>query len=371
MYGNVLQPDSIAEEDIEERAEEDLHPSCFRMDGEKREKAPGIIKNHIGLYQDYAICLVPGCESCANKFGVLIPDTSLDANQVVNLRVLFIAKDGSTFFSIDYSNIEVRTAANLSKEPELENIFLYGDGDHHALTASKIFPEYTDPTSKLYKAKSLRAIAKTINFALQYGGTEHAIYEHLKKSRPDLTKEKTQEMVAKYWAGVPKFKEWCDGKQARAREEFTVDTATGRVIDFKSAMEAERIHVPTKEERSRLGHYYDLKREARRAEARATRTASRSTRTPPTDCGRTRRRASATPSSTTSSSATSSASRSTARCRGSAATSCASPSTASACGCRRTPTSRRCSASTARCTTRSTSASRTSTSRSCCRGSPA
>ena len=267
VYGDVLQPDSIAEEDVEERREEDLHPSCFRMDGETREKAPGIIRNHIGLYQDYAICLVPGCESCASRFGVLIPDTSLDANQVVNLRVLFVAQDGWTFFSIDYSNIEVRTAANLSKEPKLEDIFLVGDGDHHALTASQVFPEYSDPTSKLYKAKSLRAIAKTINFALQYGGTEHAIYEALKKSRPDLTREKVQEMVAKYWAGVPKFKEWCDARQARAREAFVCETQTGRVINFKSAMEADRIHVPSREERGRLGHYYDLRREAKKAEA--------------------------------------------------------------------------------------------------------
>ena len=82
--------------------------------------SPGIIKNHIGLYQDYAICLVPKCTSCADKFGILIPDTSLDANQVVNLRVLFVASPGWTFFSIDYQNIEVRTAANLSKEPELD-----------------------------------------------------------------------------------------------------------------------------------------------------------------------------------------------------------------------------------------------------------
>src|SRR5208337_452741 len=267
VYGNVLNPDSVAECDIEEHPESDLHPSCFRDDKGTNSKAPGIIKNHIGLYQDYAICLVPTCKTCEQKFGILIPDTSLDANQVVNLRVLFIAPPGWTFFSIDYSNIEVRTAANLSKEPELENIFLIGDGDHHALTASKVFPEYNDPTSKLYKAKSLRAIAKIINFALQYGGTAHAIYKNMSKQDPTITQEKCNEMVEKYWAGVPKFKEWCEGKQARARDAFVTETATGRVIDFKSAMEAERIHIPTKEERNRLSQYYDLNREAKKAKA--------------------------------------------------------------------------------------------------------
>ena len=267
VYGNVLEPDSVPEYDIEAYTEEDLHPSCFQEDGDKREKAPGVIKNHIGLYQDYAICLVPKCTSCADKFGILIPDTSLDANQVVNLRVLFVASPGWTFFSIDYQNIEVRTAANLSKEPELENIFLLGDGDHHALTASKVFPEYNDPKSKMYRSKSLRAIAKIINFALQYGGTSHAIYKNMVKNDPTITKEKAEEMVTKYWAGVPKFKEWCEGRQARARDAFVSETATGRVINFKSAMEAEHLHVPTRDERSRLSQYYEWNKEAKKAKA--------------------------------------------------------------------------------------------------------
>lgn len=265
VYGNVLEPDHIDECDIEEHAEEDLHPSCFVEEKGVRQKAPGIIKNHIGQYQDYAICLVPKCKTCANKFGVLIEDTSLDANQVVNLRVLLCAQEGWTFFSIDYSNIEVREAANLSGEVELQNIFLHGDGDHHALTAAKVFPEYSDPTSKMYKAKSLRAIAKTINFALQYGGTAHAIYRNLAKKDPTMTLEKAQQLVDKYWDGVPQFKAWVAGKQARAKEEFVAETATGRVIDFKSAMEAMHIHVPTKAERVFLNKYWDYKREATKA----------------------------------------------------------------------------------------------------------
>lgn len=266
VYGNVLEPDTVPEHDIAEYTEADLHPSCFQDDKGVVSKAPGIIKNHIGLYQDYAICLVPKCKTCQDKFGILIPDTSLDANQVVNLRVLFQSAEGWTFFSIDYSNIEVRTAANLSGEPELQNIFLHGDGDHHALTAAKVFPEYNDPTSKMYKAKSLRAIAKTINFALQYGGTSHAIYRNLVKNDPTITQKKAAELVEKYWAGVPQFKVWCEGKAARAKNDFVSETATGRVIDFKSAMEAMHIHVPTQAEKNFLNKYWDYKREAKRAQ---------------------------------------------------------------------------------------------------------
>lgn len=266
VYGNVLEPDTIPEDQIEEYTEADLHPSCFHDDKGKHTKAANIIKNHIGQYQGYAICLVPKCTTCAEKFGILIHDTSMDAEEAVNLRCLFVAEEGWTMFSIDYSNIEVRAAANLSGEPELQNIFLYGDGDHHALTASKVFPQYADPTSKDYKAKSLRALAKIINFALQYGGTEFTIYENMKKRDPNITREAAKKMVDDYWAGVPVFAQWCEAKKFRAKTEMVCETAMGRVIDFKSAMEAQRIHVPTKEEKDNLSHYYDLRRQATQAE---------------------------------------------------------------------------------------------------------
>lgn len=98
VHGNVLTPDSIPTEEIEEHPETDLHESCFR----NGKKAPGIIKNHIAQYTGYAICLVPTCTTCAEKHGILINNTSMDANQTVNLRCLFCAPKGWTFFSVDY-----------------------------------------------------------------------------------------------------------------------------------------------------------------------------------------------------------------------------------------------------------------------------
>jgi DNA polymerase I-like protein with 3'-5' exonuclease and polymerase domains len=267
VYGNVLEPDTVPLDQIETYTEADLHPSCFEQDEKTKviSKAPGIINNHIGLYQGYAICLVPSCKTCKDKFGILISETSMDANEQINLRVLFMAPKGWSFFSLDYSNIEVRAAANLSKEPELENIFLYGEGDHHSLTASKVFPGYSDPTSKDYKSKVLRALAKIINFALQYGGTEYTIFENMKKKDPSMTRERAKKMVDDYWAGVPKFAEWCEAKKYRAKHELLCETATGRVIDFKSAMEADRLRPPVSEEFKQMQRYYDFGRRAERA----------------------------------------------------------------------------------------------------------
>src|SRR5271163_1587798 len=275
VYGNVLEPDTVADYDIEEHDESELHPSCWQEDKGVKFKAPGIIKNHIGLYQDYAICLVPGCTSCKGKFGILVEDTSLDANQVVNLRVLMWAASGWTFFSIDYSNIEMRAMANLSLEQKYINEFMTGSGDFHDLTAKNIFPQYSDPTSKDYKSKTLRGVAKIINFAINYGGTAHAIYKNLIKKDPTMTMKKAEDLVAKYWAGVPMFKLWCDKKQAIAKDQFITETATGRVLDFKSAMQMAHIHVPTQQEKALLSKYYDYKREMKKAEAEKDKDADR------------------------------------------------------------------------------------------------
>jgi DNA polymerase I-like protein with 3'-5' exonuclease and polymerase domains len=258
VKGNVLEPDTIPEEEIEEHAEADLHPSCFKeieeetATGEKRKvkkQAPNIHKNHIGFFQNYAICLVPSCTTCDKKFNILWRNGRMDANEVVNIRTLFYASTGWTFFTIDYSNIEMRAAANVSGEPEFIKEFLEGKGDFHSLTASKVFPEFNDPNTPKDVKKALRSLAKIINFALLYGGTEYTIFENMRKQNPDITWEEAKGMVERYWAGVEVFAEWCAKKQAIAKDKMICKTSTGRVINFQSGMEALHIHAPSEIEK--------------------------------------------------------------------------------------------------------------------------
>jgi len=295
VKGNVLEPDSIPEEEIEEHAEADLHPSCFKeieeditetvtrtyetdegsifnsreekvVTGKRkiRKVALNIIKNHIGFYQGYAICLVPSCKTCDRKFNTIWKNGRADAAEVVNIRALFSTEPGWTFFTIDYSNIEMRAAANVSGEPEFIKEFLEGAGDFHSLTASKVFPEFNDPNTPKAIKKALRSLAKTINFALLYGGTEYTIYENMKKQNPDITWEEAKLMVEKYWAGVPVFAEWCTMKQAIAKDKMICKTSTGRIINFKSAMEVLHIHEPLKIE---LENYWEWRKSCKKEEA--------------------------------------------------------------------------------------------------------
>lgn len=557
VKGNVLEPDNVDPESVEEHAPEDLHPSCWKteertiktkigeepvldwdtkpmvdkdgraivkeiFDSKKEEykvKAPNIIKNHIGQYLGYAICLVPGCKTCAKNYGILIENGRMDANEVINLRAMFKAPTGWTFATIDYCvspgtkiltsdlhwkraedvvlgeelvgfdenpakyrkrrqfhgslvehveklrlpcvkittnhgeiicykrhgwlskmnvkgdnfrfinsenlqpgnlisrlchtweeshcyeagylsgvydgeghiptaksaasiefaqkpgivldetrrclsfngfsfrdneddlrgydngvvgvyleggrpeflrflgsirpkrllvsgrklwegtgigsrcmksdvilsvedvgeqeviairtsthtfvaegllshncNVEMRVAANISGEPEFIKEFLEGSGDFHSLTASKVFPEFNDPNIDKATKKSYRALAKILNFALLYGGTAYTIFENMKKKDPNITFEHAQEMVDAYWAGVPVFREYCDRKQAIAKEKMTCQTATGRIIKFDSAMSALGIHNPTKHEMDNYWEYRRLDKAATLAE---------------------------------------------------------------------------------------------------------
>ncbi len=318
VKGNVLEPDTISTEEIEPHAEADLHPSCYKEVEEEtvvgwketiyieagdrlepqdsffptqfpedldqyqypsdhpsrfrkpvlekhkvRKQAPNIVNNHIGFYQGYAICLVPSCTTCDKKFNVIWKNGRADAAEVVNIRGLFSVAFGWTFFTIDYSNIEMRAAANVSKEPEFIKEFLEGAGDFHSLTASKVFPEFNDPNTPKAQKKALRSLAKIINFALLYGGTAYTIFENMRKQNPNITWDEAKAMVEKYWAGVPVFADWCANKQAIAREQMICKTSTGRVINFKSAMEALHIHVPNKIE---MDNFYEWRRSCKKEE---------------------------------------------------------------------------------------------------------
>lgn len=79
------------------------------------------------------------------------------------IREIFIAPVGKKLLSLDYSQIELRILASLSKEPELITAFRNGE-DIHTKTASAIFqtfPELVDP--------SMRRHAKAVNFGIIYG----------------------------------------------------------------------------------------------------------------------------------------------------------------------------------------------------------
>ena len=202
--------------------------------------------------------MVPKCMEHTGKA------TKVDANEIINLRSLFCAKPGWTYFTTDYSNIEMRVAANCSKEPRFINEFMTGSGDFHALTASALFSEYTDPKVDKARKKSLRSLAKIINFALLYGGTAYTIFENMVKEGHNVSFEDAQELVAKYWDSVPTFAAFCNAKRELARTKLICKTPTGRIISFESAMKGFNIKHPESHHRD---NFFTWKRLSKQADA--------------------------------------------------------------------------------------------------------
>ena len=84
----------------------------------------------------------------------------------IDYRSCFLARDGYKFFTADYSQIELRILAEISREPLMIEAFQNGE-DLHKLTASIIFDK---PMNKVTGKERDRA--KNVNFAVVYGTTE-------------------------------------------------------------------------------------------------------------------------------------------------------------------------------------------------------
>lgn len=134
-----------------------------------------------------------------------------------NIRAGFIVENGYSMLSADYSQIELRLAAHLSKDPTMIEAFRKGI-DIHAQTASSVF---NVPLDKVTDA--MRRQAKIINFATIYGVSPYGLSQQADISFDDATK-----FIEKYFNAYPKIKEYIDTTIAFARKNGYVQTLLGR-----------------------------------------------------------------------------------------------------------------------------------------------
>ena len=156
------------------------------------------------------------------------------------LREVFVPEKGFLFLSADYSQIELRILAHLSRDPSLIKAFNEGK-DIHRATAAEIFSipeqEVTDEH---------RRIAKTVNFGISYGISAFGLSESIK-----VPYEKAQELIDLYFLRYPMVKKFIEDTIAFARQNGYVRTVFGRirpVPDINSPnqflkMQAERVAV--------------------------------------------------------------------------------------------------------------------------------
>ena len=133
------------------------------------------------------------------------------------IRKAFIPEKKHIFFSADYSQIELRLMAHLSKDKSMIADFLSGN-DIHAATASKIFGVAIEDVTR-----EMRSRAKTANFGIIYGISSFGLAERL-----TIGRKEAKELIDGYFNSYPGVKAYMDESIRKARELGYVTTMFGR-----------------------------------------------------------------------------------------------------------------------------------------------
>ncbi len=133
------------------------------------------------------------------------------------IREAFIAEPGNVLMSADYSQIELRLAADMADVPSLKDAFAKGE-DIHALTAMELYGEVNRDT---------RGRAKTINFSLLYGISRWGL-----AGRLGITADEAQAMIDRYFERFPGIRSYISNTLIAAKETGFTKTLFGRKTHF-------------------------------------------------------------------------------------------------------------------------------------------
>ncbi len=134
-----------------------------------------------------------------------------------NLRNLFVAREGNTLVSADYSQIELRLMAHLSGDKRMVEAYLNGE-DIHASTASEI---YGVPLNEV--TPNMRREAKIVNFGIIYGMSDFGLSQSL-----GITPRLAGQYIKRYFERFEGVKRYLDSTVEFARIRGYVETLYGR-----------------------------------------------------------------------------------------------------------------------------------------------
>jgi DNA polymerase-1 len=134
------------------------------------------------------------------------------------IRRAFVARGGEfRLLSADYSQIELRVIAALSREPALLEAFKTG-ADIHTATAARVFGVFPDLVTP-----EMRRKAKMVNFGIIYGISAFGLSQRL-----GISRQEAGDIINQYFQQFPGIRRYLDSTIAFARERGYVETVTGR-----------------------------------------------------------------------------------------------------------------------------------------------
>ena len=136
----------------------------------------------------------------------------------MKVREAFVPRDNNfSIMSADYSQIELRIMASLSKDESMLASFNTGV-DIHSATAAKVYKVALKDVDR-----NMRSNAKSVNFGIIYGISVFGLSQNIGVSRKEA-----KEIITNYFEQFPKIKEYMNWSIAQAREKQYVETIMGR-----------------------------------------------------------------------------------------------------------------------------------------------
>jgi DNA polymerase-1 len=134
------------------------------------------------------------------------------------IRKAFIAdNDDCVFFSADYSQIELRVMAHISRDKNMIDAFING-ADIHTATAARIYGVSDEKVTP-----DMRRKAKTANFGIIYGISTFGLAERL-----TIPKAEAKELINSYFRTYPRVREFMEESIRYAQEKGYVETLYNR-----------------------------------------------------------------------------------------------------------------------------------------------
>ena len=123
-------------------------------------------------------------------------------------RKVFVAKEGYVLMDADYSQIELRILAHMSKDEQLIEAYKM-DEDIHKITASKVFHTPFEEVTDLQRRN-----AKAVNFGIIYGISSFGLSRDL-----SITTKEAQRYIKQYFETYPRIKDFLDNVVSDAKKD--------------------------------------------------------------------------------------------------------------------------------------------------------
>src|SRR5712691_853583 len=159
------------------------------------------------------------------------------------IRRAFVAERGHKLVSADYSQLELRLLAHITRDEVMLDAFQKGD-DIHNRTARLVFGAKTDE-----ELKEARRFAKIVNFAIAY-----AIEPWGLSQRVGISRQEARKVIDDYYATYKGVRRYMDEIPVQAREDGYVRSLYGRIrplpgindrnANIRRAAEREAINMP-------------------------------------------------------------------------------------------------------------------------------